>query len=526
MKVVSSRCFGLVHRAAWVFAAGISLVSAGYAAVRLPQVFSEGMVLQREKPVLIWGWADPGEPVTVEIAGQQQRTTANLHGRWQVTLEPVRASSAVYLVVRGAANALAIEEVLVGEVFLCSGQSNMAMSMAAATRLPGVADDLAAANFPEIRFFKTPDLMSKMPEQDIAAKWEPITPENLPKHSAVAFYFSRALHAHLGVPIGIIRASHAGGPAEAKMPLPALLQLDIGRAYYESARKREQSWTPERMASFNLDMLSKWEAAVKESEARGAKPPSKPTPRRSAIDFSFPASDYNAQIAPVIAYGKRAVLWYQGEHNASRTRAFEYRRLFPALIHSWRDEMGDPGMPFIFVQLPAFGASPGDDWPALRESQLLTLRAVPRTGLVTTIDTGERDNIHPADKFPVGERLSREVRRLAFGENVSGCGPLAASHSVTGDRVVVRFDFIGGGLVGRDGATLGGFTIAAADRKFVPANAAIVGDTVVVSSPAAPQPVAVRYAWEAWPTVSLFNREGLPASPFRTDDWDLTPLAP
>lgn len=526
MSVVSSRCAARVRRAAWLFAASVGLVSAGHAAVRLPHVFSEGMVLQRDKPVPVWGWADPGEPVTVEIAGQQQRTVANLHGRWQVTLEPVRASSAVCLVVRGAANALAIEEVLVGEVFLCSGQSNMAMSMAAAKLFPGVADDLAVANFPQIRFFKTPDAMSKMPEQDVAAKWETVTPGNLPKHSAVAFYFSRALHAHLGVPVGIIRASHAGGPAEAKMPLPALLQLDVGRTYYESARKREQSWTPERIAAFNRDTLSKWEAAVKESETRGAKPPAKPTPRSSAIDFAYPSSDYNGQIAPVIAYGKRAVLWYQGEHNASRTRAFEYRRLFPALIHSWRDEMGEPEMPFIFVQLPAFGASPGDDWPALRESQLLTLRAVPHTAMVTTIDTGERDNIHPADKPPIGERLSREVRRLAFGENVSGCGPLPAGHSVTEDRVVLRFDFIGGGLVGRGGATLGGFAIASADRKFVPAEATIVGDTVVVRSPVVIQPVAVRYAWEAWPTVSLFNRDGLPASPFRTDDWELAPLSP
>ncbi|MBI4621677.1 MAG: sialate O-acetylesterase, partial [Verrucomicrobia bacterium] len=427
------------------------------------------------------------------------------------------------MTVAGASSTVTVADVLIGDVFLCSGQSNMAMSLDAAKRLSGVAEDVAAADFPRIRFFKTPDTMSKTLEADVAAVWEAITPRNAAGFSAVAFYFGRALHAHLGVPIGLIRASHAGGPAEAKMPRAALLTLDIGRRYDEEARKREATWTPERLAAFNADNLAKWEIAVKDAAARGTKSPAKPKPRTSAIDFAYPASDYNAQIAPVIRFTKRAVLWYQGEHNAARTRAFEYRRLFPRLIESWREASGQPDLPFLFVQLPAFGAmGAGDDWPLIRESQLLTLRTVPHTAMATAIDTGERDNVHPADKRPIGERLALEARRMLYGEAVTGCGPLYDHFTIDGPRIVVRFRHLGGGLRGGDHAGLAGFTIAGAEGKFLPAMATIAGNGVVVQHPDVPKPVAVRYAWAGFPTVSLFNADGVPASPFRTDDWETT----
>ncbi|MBI4625473.1 MAG: sialate O-acetylesterase, partial [Verrucomicrobia bacterium] len=284
------------------------------AAVRLPHIFSDRMILQRDQLVSVWGWADPGETVAVRVAGQDKPATAGADGKWNVTLDPLRLGPAVTMTVAGASSTVTVADVLIGDVFLCSGQSNMAMSLDAAKRHPGAAEDVAAANFPRLRFFKTPDVMSKTQEEDVVAAWEAITPRNLAGFSAVAFYFGRALHTHLSVPIGLIRASHGGGPAEAKMPRAALLTLDIGRRYDEEARKREAAWTPERIAAFNADNVAKWEAAMKDAAARGAKPPAKPTPRTGAIDFAYPASDYNAQIAPVIRFTKRAVLWYQGEH--------------------------------------------------------------------------------------------------------------------------------------------------------------------------------------------------------------------
>lgn len=494
------------------------------ATVRLPHIFSDRMILQRDQPVAVWGWAEPGETVVVRVAEQNKPATASADGKWSVTLDPLRVGRALTMTVNGATSTVTVTDVLVGDVFLCSGQSNMAMSLDAAKRHPGVAEDVATADFPRIRFFKTPDLMSKTPEEDVPAVWEPITPRNAAGFSAVAFYFGRGLHAHVGVPIGLIRASHAGGPAEAKMPRAALLTLDIGRRYDDDARRREASWTPERLAAFNSDTLAKWEIAVKDAAARGTKSPAKPKPRASAIDFAYPASDYNAQIAPVICFTQRAVLWYQGEHNAARARAFEYRRLFPRLIESWREASGQPDLPFIFVQLPAFGAAgAGDDWPLIRESQLLTLRTVPHTAMVTAIDTGERDNVHPADKQPIGERLALEARRLLYREGVTGCGPLYDHFTIDGPRIVVHFRHLGGGLRGRDGTSLGGFMVAGADRIFFPATAKIVGDDIVVQHSEIPQPIAVRYAWAGFPAVSLFNPSGVPASPFRTDDWDSTP---
>ena len=275
----------------------------------------------------------------------------------------------------------------------------------------------------------------------------------------------------------------------------------------------------------------RYEAAVREAKAKGGRPPEPPQPA-VAVDGGYPCSDWNGVIAPVIRYAKRGIVWYQGEHNAGR--AFAYREILPALIRSWREASGDENLPFIIVQLPAY-ASPGkgDDWPVLRESQQVTHQAVMNTALVVTIDHGEKDNIHPADKQPVGERIALETRRLIYGEKVAGCGPLYAGCAAAGASIIVRFAGPGGtgvppvGLCARGKPNVGeapmpleGFAIAGADHKFVPASAVLCDGAVVVSSPAVAKPVAVRYAWSNWPTVSLFDVNGLPAAPFRTDDWE------
>ncbi|MEI7730656.1 MAG: sialate O-acetylesterase [Verrucomicrobiota bacterium] len=493
------------------------------ATVHLPHLFSHGMGLQRDQPVPFWGWAEPGESVTVEFAEQVKPVKADATGKWQIALDPLPASAAPRTL---RINSASVTNVLVGDVFLCSGQSNMAMSMEAARRYPGTAEDIQSTSLPAVRFFQAPNAtFRETPQEDVEAKWEPVAPANNAHLSAVAFYFAKSLHAHLQVPLGILRASHGGGSAEIKMPREALLSVPSGKKFYEDAIKRA---SPESVAARNRIFQERYEAAVRDAKAKGAKPPEPPKPV-SAVDGGYPCSDWNGVIAPIIPYAKRGIVWYQGEHNAGR--AFAYREIFPALIRSWRAASGQPGLPFLFVQLPAYD-SPGksDDWATLRESMLVTLQTVTNTAMIVTIDHGERDNIHPADKQPVGERLALEARRLIYGQPVTGCGPLYARFTVDGANLVVRFRDTGVSPVSLSATTtpamggtpmlLSGFTLAGEDRKFVAATAVIRGNTVVLSSPAVPKPVAARYAWANWPQPSLFDAQGLPASPFRTDDWE------
>ena len=438
------------------------------AAVRLPRIFSDRMILQRDQPVPIWGWADPGEEVRVEFAGQTKSVKADAVGKWTTSLDPLPASAEPRTMRAGS---LSITNVLVGDVYQVSGQSNAAMSMDACKRFPGTTDDIKNTTLPSVRIVAVPwGQFKDKPQEDVPANcvWDSLRPEKNASYSAVAFYFAHSLHQHLNVPIGIVRASHAGGMAEIKMPKEALLSYERGRKFCENAVKRTK------------------------------------------VDGGYPSSDWNGAIAPVIRYGKRGIVWYQGEHNAGNG-SFAYRETLPILIRSWREACGNPEMPFLIVQLPAYETQ---GWPMLRESQLVVFRQTKNAGFVVTIDHGEKDNIHPADKKPVGERLALEARRLVYGEKVTGCGPLYDGFSVDGANIVVRFT---GGALKSVG---GGFTIAGEDRKFVPATAVIRGNTLVVNSPAIPKPVAVRYAWENWPTVSLFDEHVLPASPFRTDDWE------
>ena len=488
--------------------------SCAEAAVRLPHLFSDGMILQRDRPVPVWGGAEPGEKVAVEFAGQHKSAKTGPDGRWSVTLDPMPAGTEPRpLVVAGSIGKQQsrIENVLVGDVFLCSGQSNMAMSMEACRRYPGTADDINAACLPQVRFFQAPNAtFRESPQEDVEAKWEGVCPSNNAHFSAVAFYFARALHAHLKIPVGILRASHGGGSAEIKMPKEALLSCETGRKFHEDAMKRA---SPEGVAARNRIFQERYETAAREAKASGARPPEPPKPA-VAVDGGYPCGDWNGVIAPVIRYGKRGIVWYQGEHNAGRAHA--YREILPVLIRSWREASGDANLPFLFVQLPAY-ASP-DNWPMLRESQLVALKVTTNTAMVVAIDHGEKDNIHPADKKPVGERLALEARRLIYGEQVSGCGPLYAGSGVQGTNLVVRFTNIGAGLQKPPGGRLDGFVVCGADRRFVPAEAVIADDTVVIHSPQVAHPVAARYAWAGFPAVSLFGQDGLPASPFRTDD--------
>ena len=436
------------------------------AAVRLPRIFSDNMILQREQSVPLWGWAEPGEDVEIAFAGQTKSVKTDTTGKWTATLDPLTASTEPRTMRVGS---LSITNVLVGDVFQVSGQSNAASSMDSCKRFPGTTEDIKNTVLPSVRMFVVPwSQFKETPQEDVPATcaWDSLRPEKNASYSAIAFYFAQSLHHHLNVPIGIVRASHAGGMAQIKMPKEALLSYEGGRKFYENAVKRGK------------------------------------------VDGGYPSSDWNGAIAPVIRYGKRGIVWYQGEHNAG-SGSYGYRETLAVLLRSWREACGNPAMPFLIVQLPAFEAQ---GWPMLRESQLVVYRQTKNAGFVVTIDHGEKDNIHPADKKPIGERLALEARRVVYGEKVTGCGPLYDGFTVDGVNIVVRFT---GDTLKKVG---GGFMISGENKKFVPATAVIRGNTIVVSSPEVTKPVAVRYAWESWPIVSLFDVNGLPASPFRTDE--------
>ena len=515
-KYITPRLSGSLFRALFFL---VTLLFGQYAKaeVKLPAIFSDGMVLQRNKPVLIWGFGSPGERISVEIAGQVKTALTDTAGNWSIKLSPLKVGKPLQLMVKGRENQIALQDILVGEVFLCSGQSNMAMSLDACKRFgnPNAQTDAQQTTLPMVRIFQTPNsLFAAQPQKDVPGQWQSLSPERNLNYSAIAFYFSRSMYSYLKVPIGIIRSSNAGGPIEAKMPLGALLSVDCGKNYYDEVMKRSD---PETMKKQADEILKKWEKDVRDVTAVGQVPPKKPTVR-NPLNGAYPAADWNGVIAPVIRYTKTAVLWYQGEHNVAR--AFDYRKLLPVLISAWRAESGNPDLPFIFIQLPAFASiTMNDNWALIRESQLDVLKKTQHTGMVVTINTGDRKNIHPADKDIVADRIFKETQHLIYGEQVSGCGPLFDSFKVEGEKMILKFNHINGSMKFLPGQAGKGFFIAGEDRKFYAATALIKGSSLEVSATDVPRPVAVRYAWAGFPEVSLVDAFDMPASPFRTDNW-------
>ena len=455
------------------------------AAVKLPAVIGDNMVLQRGQPVPIWGWADKGEEVTVTVAGQTVSAKAGDDGRWKVALDKLDVGQPLEMTIKGSSgNTIALKNILVGEVWVCSGQSNMAIGV---TACKNGKEETAAANHPQIRLFLVGQAQAAQPAPDVKGNWKPCTPESIAAgkpdcggFSAAAYYFGRQLHNELKVPIGVIDTSVGGTPAE--------------------------FWTSRK--------------------ALEANPALKPL----AQDNS--SSLYNGMIAPLIPYAIRGAIWYQGEANVGA--AFKYRTLFPAMIADWRANWGQGDFPFGFVQIAPFGYS--DAWgtnPAacaeLWEAQRMTLDASPNTGMAVTVDltagdaihpkNGDFNGIHPKNKQEVGRRLALWALAKVYGRDVVYSGPIYKSMAVEGDKVRLQFDHRGSGLAARDGKALTDFTIAGDDKKFVPAVATIDGDSVVVHSDQVAKPVAVRYAWHDTATPNLSNKEGLPASPFRTDRW-------
>jgi sialate O-acetylesterase len=489
-------------------------VAIARANVRLPAILSDHMVVQADTSVPIWGWAEPGEEVSVSLAGQSQTAKAGADGKWVVKLDKLRTSAEpATLIVKGV-NTLEVKDVLVGEVWLGSGQSNMALTM---ERVKDAPEEIAAAKYPAIRMFKVSSSFAAAPQEDCKGSWEICSPATVRLFSATAYFFGRELHQALGVPIGLINSSVGGTPIEMWISLEAQQRSPDLKASVDAQAAAEATFNPEAAKAAYKKRLSAWKQAAEQAKAQGNAPPPAPRAPANPANRGEGGGLFNGKIAPLIPYAIRGVIWYQGEANSAPAKAVLYRHQLPALIADWRARWGYD-FPFAWVQLPNFDGGEKRDWPLAREAMLKTLK-VKNTGMAITIDIGEAKNIHPKNKQEVGHRLGLWALGEVYGRKVaSTSGPLPDGHEIRGSDIVLRFTHADGGLVAK-GGELKGFVIAGDDKHWVRANASIVDGTVVVSSSDVPKPAAVRYAWANDPDCNLYNGAGLPASPFRTDEW-------
>lgn len=544
----------------------------------MPLIFGDHMVLQQDAKLPVWGWADAGEKVTVTFAGQTVSATAAVDGTWRADLAPVKVSDQGQVLTIAGKNTIAIQDVVVGDVWVASGQSNMEFGI----KKPYFADDIAKSDDPMLRLFWVPKvtaldpqkdikLLPNLPEKDWEAKWVLCTPEALSNingqgFASAAYFFARDMRKLKNYPFGIIESSWGGTRAEVWTSLDGLKKDAILDHYVKMQAKNvadepelEKTW-PERQAAWLAEMKTyneevdkpynvehnTWRKAAADAQTSGQPippepKPSKPrpsNPQQPGGGSNGPSNLFNAMISPLIPFSIKGVIWYQGEFNSGYEGGHEYATLFPRMITDWREHWGQGDFPFIFVQLPNLGAIqskpqelPGS-WVWVRESQLKTL-SLPNTGMAITIDIGDPLELHPPDKPDVGHRLALEVRRVAYGETLASPGPLYDSMKIDGTKAVLSFKNTGSGLTlgispyVREGTTppppptkLAGFVVAGEDKTFYWADAVIDGNTVIVSSDKVPAPVSVRYDFAESPKGNLYNKDGLPASPFRTDDWE------
>lgn len=491
------------------------LFSVVSATVSVPNLFTDHMVLQRDLENPVWGKAAPGEAVTVAIAGQTHRTTANNQGEWRITLDPLPAGGPHELVISGE-NTLTLSDVLVGEVWFCSGQSNMEWPL---INTNNAEVEIASANFPKIRLLTVPTVGLQEAQDDFNGQWEICSPQTVSEFSAVGYLYGRRLYNTLNVPIGLIDDSWGGSAAEAWVPREVLEQFPRYAAYIADHDKRCAGYTDE----VHAQKVAEWEDAVAEWTKNGSKGSKPRSPRDPRYNQHRPGNIYYGMVHPTIGYGIRGFIWYQGESNAGR--AIDYAHLFPLMIQTLRDKWGQGDFPFYWVQLADFqdeSAEPQDHgWAYLRESQAKTLDLLPNTGQAVIIDAGEGRDIHPRNKQTVANRLARIALARDYGFDMSYQSPRFTEMTVEVGKAILTFSPLSsGGLYAFDTKEVKGFAIAGEDMKFVWADAKIVGkDQVQVWSDAVPNPVAVRYAWGVNPVCNLYDRNGLPVTPFRTDDW-------
>jgi sialate O-acetylesterase len=547
--------------------------NAAFAQFKLPAIFGDNMVLQRKINVPIYGWADVGEQVQVNFMGKTYKTITGADGKWSVKLGSYKAGGPYEMHVSGKTASVTYKNILIGEVWLASGQSNMEFGIQ--TEKHG-KEAIANATDGLIHFFYVPMALSLTPIYDIPkqpadspnGKWLVCSPEvlanpNFAWHgfSAVGFYFAEQLRKSTGVPVGMIGSYRGGTPAQSWITEEGLKQAPAFTKYVDAYKKLVDNFEsstasyPARMKLYNdliktwdaevgkpfNDTLKKWTANVAQAKAAGKPELPRPKPSRPAPDYPVdplggyqsPTICFNGVIEPLVGYGIKGVIWYQGESNGDRLEdAVEYKDLFPRMINDWRRVWGIGDFAFLFMELPNFrqpAVMPSDgNWPWVRDAQAKTL-ALANTGMPTIIDAGDQYDIHPTNKLVPGNRLALVARHKVYGESVVASGPVYKSMKIDGNKIIISFDeikkglapgsLVGDDVVTTDGTELKGFGIAGADHVFVWAKAVIKGKKVEVTADNVINPEAVRYNWADNPPGNLYNKNGLPARPFRTDDW-------
>jgi sialate O-acetylesterase len=452
------------------------LTSIASADVKLPAMFADHMVLQRDAEIRVWGTASPRDQIAIEVAGKSSSAVADENGNWSLKLPAMKSGDATSMIVEAAGKRTVFNDVLIGDVWVCSGQSNMGFRLETSDN---GKEEVAKAEHPNIRLFQVPQATALEPTKELKAEWKVCTPDSAAHFSAVGYFFGREIHEREHVPVGLIANAWGGMPAE--------------------------SFTSKETLESDPDLAMLLHKTVK-----------------SATAPAQGSNIYNAMVYPVIPYTIKGAIWYQGESNAPR--AAQYRKLFPAMIADWRKQWGQGDFPFLFVQLanwtiPDKRNQKAETWAELREAQTMTLKKSPNTGMAVTIDIGDEKNIHPTNKQDVGKRLALAAEKIAYGKDIEYSGPMYDSMKVEGNDVRLKFRHADG--LKFKGEKLRGFEVAGEDQKFSPATARIDKGEVVVSSEQVSKPAAVRYGWTDNPTCNLYNSADLPASPFRTDDWPM-----
>jgi len=492
------------------------------AEVTLPKILSSHMVVQRELPVHVWGLASSGEEVSVTFRGETRTTKAGKLGRWSLYLKPGAAGGPFELTVKGVpatppdagdiaitTTTITLDDVLVGDVWVASGQSNMEFSMNGGFGgADTAADDLPKAGIPNIRMLIVKRLASEYPKDDIDTDiwpgWTASTPDTAKNFSAVAWYFAREIEQREHVPVGVIDSTWGGTVADTWTRMEALGEnAALSPVFVEWGKMTEHE---------ENELLRDKDERRQRDEAKAQGKPAPQFPWHPQLTSWGPGMLWNGMIAPLTPFPIRGVIWYQGESNSALARAPLYKQVFSTMIEDWRHEWGMGDFPFLFVQISSFKSNDTEDWAELREQQLKTLE-LRNTAMAVTIDIGNPDDVHPKDKVDVGHRLALGARAIAYGEDINYSGPIYRQATPEGNAIRVWFDHHAKGLMAKGGA-LTGFEVAGADGKFVPATARIDGNEVVVTSDAVIEPRFVRYGWANNPQCNLFNGEGLPASPF------------
>ncbi len=506
-----------------ILAFSVCLPLAARAELKLPAIIGDNMVLQQKQADQIWGWDTPGTEVTVSFGAQTKTAKADDKGKWTLKLDPVPASAKPAVLTIKGTSTKELKNILVGEVWICSGQSNMQFAVNSAID----ADlEIATAKYPEIRLISVPNVGTQEPKDDFKGAWSECSPQTVPGFSAVGYFFGRSLHQTLNVPVGLINDSWGGSAAEAWVRRDVLEKDPRFKTLMEKTVSQERAATlPATKAKYEAD-LAAWKKLADQANKEHKLAPRGPSnPESWLTGNARPGNIYNGVLLPTIGYGIKGAIWYQGESNAGR--AYEYGYLFPLMIQHWRDEWKQGDFPFYWVQLADFMAEtpePGDSaWAELRESQTKTQNAIKNGGQAVIIDIGEGKDIHPKNKRDVAERLVRWALAKDYGVKLVYRSPEFKSLEVQGGKAVITLDTFGSSLQTFDVKEVRGVAICGEDKKLVWADAQIVaGNKIEASSPKVAKPIAVRYAWANNPVCNLYNKEWLPVTPFRSDDFEMT----